>query len=369
MNATFDPAKFINLRDFESAALERLPEAAREYLASGSADEITLGRNRAAFEALRLMPRVLRDVSRLDTSVRLFGEVHALPLMVAPTGYHRMFHDEGERATARGAAAAGVAFVVSTMATVSIEDLSDSGAMLWFQLYTQRNEEHTLRLVERAEAAGCRVLVVTVDTPVLGARDRERRLVFPTGDVTRAVHLEVLDPTGTQRHHWDPNSIYSPLLNPELTWDHIERIRANTRLPLVLKGLLSPADARRAADVGVDGVIVSNHGGRNLDTVPATIEVLPDIVRAVDGRIPVLLDGGVRRGTDVLKALALGAHAVMVGRPALWGLAVGGADGVARMFEILRFEFQTAMALAGAAALRDITPELIWRGRVTPEAS
>jgi len=368
MAGTADLSRYINVHDFEAAANQRLPEPAREYLNSGSADEITLHRNRRAFADLRLLPRVLRDVSRIDTGLTVFGQSLTTPMMIAPTGYHRLFHPEGEVATARGAAMAGVPFVVSTMATVPIEKIAEvEGAALWFQVYVQRDGKHTERLVKRAEAAGCRAIVVTVDTPVLGSRDRERRLVFPNDDTMRAVHLEELDPTGTKRHHWEPGSIHSPLLQPALTWTSIEWIRSLTALPLLLKGVMAGDDARHAITAGVDGLIVSNHGGRNLDTVPAAIEALPAVVRAVDGRMPVFMDGGIRRGTDVLKAIALGARAVMLGRPPLWALAAAGEDGIRRVFELLHLELQTAMALSGVAVLRDVNTHLIWRGRALTE--
>lgn len=370
MHEQVDLSRYINVHDFETAATERLPEPAREYLNSGSADEITLHRNRRAFADLRLLPRVLRDVSHVDSTLTVFDRPLPTPMMIAPTGYHRLFHPEGEVATARGAAMAGVPFIVSTMSTVPIEKIAGvEGATLWFQVYVQRDGRHTEHLVKRAEAAGCTAIVVTVDTPVLGSRDRERRLVFPHDDTMRAVHLEELDPTGTKRHHWEPGSIHSPLLQPALTWTSIEWIRSLTTLPLLLKGVMAGDDARHAMTVGVDGLIVSNHGGRNLDTVPAAIEALPAVVRAVDGRMPVFMDGGIRRGTDVLKAIALGARAVMLGRPPLWALAVGAADGVHRVFELLNLELQTAMALSGVAELREVNTHLIWRGRALTEES
>jgi 4-hydroxymandelate oxidase len=353
--------KLVNLHDFESAANALLGLTAREYLASGAADEITLRRNRTAFATVHLAPRTMVDVSALDTTIELLGETHPSPALIAPTGYHGLFHPEGERETARGAAAAGATLVVSTFSTTSIEEIARAApARLWFQLYVQRGREHTRRLVERAEAAGASVLVVTVDTPVLGTRDRERRLEFPVGQAMRAVLLDELDPEGTKRHQTERDSIYSPLLAPNLTWDEIERIRSTTRLPVVLKGVLSPEDAARAAGAGVAGLIVSNHGGRNLDTAPATIEALPRIVDAVGARVPVLLDGGVRRGTDVLKALALGARAVLIGRPALWGLAVGGAGGVKTVLDTLRLELMSAMALCGVPSARGADRSLLW---------
>jgi 4-hydroxymandelate oxidase len=369
MDENPDLSRFVNVHDFEAAATARLTEASREYLNSGSADEITLRHNRRAFEETALLPRVLRDVSRIDTSLELFGTRLLSPLMIAPTGYHRLFHPEGEIATARGAASSGTPYVVSSMATVAIEDIVAAApeATLWFQLYVQRDEGRTLRLIERAEAAGCRALAVTVDTPVLGSRDRERRLAFPTDGTMSAVHLEGLSPSDPKSHHWEPGSIYSPLLQPALTWESIAWIRAHTRLPVLLKGVMAAEDARLAVTAGVDGLIVSNHGGRNLDTAPATLDVLPGIVSAAGGRMPVLIDGGIRRGTDALKALALGAQAVMVGRPPLWGLAVAGAEGVARVMELLQAELLTAMALAGVTRLADIDSRLIWRGRAGME--
>jgi 4-hydroxymandelate oxidase len=352
---------FINLHDFEAAAIQRLPLPAREYMQSGAADEITLRRNREAFDEVRLHPRVLVDVSSVDTSVEICGEKMAAPLLIAPTGYHRLFHERGELETGAAAAAADTTFIMSTMSTVAVETLArETQAKMWFQLYSQVDREQTSRLIRRAEDAGCTVIVVTVDTPVLGSRDRERRFAFPEGEQSRAVHLEELDPEGTMRHHWKPGSIYSPLLNPMLTWKSIASIRNETRLPVLLKGVMSPEDARVAVSEGIDGLIVSNHGGRNLDTAPAAIEALPAISDAVQGRIPILMDGGVRRGTDVLKALALGACAVCLGRPVLWGLAVGGAGGVQRVIETLRRELTSAMALSGVGAVERVKRSLIW---------
>ena len=353
--------RLVNLHDWESAAVERLSLEAREYLQSGAADEITKRRNQEAFAEVHLHPRVLVDVSTVDASIELLGVKHRMPVLVAPTGYHRLFHERGEHETVAGAAAADVTCILSTMSTVPVEKLTaESGAAMWFQLYTQMDRAQTSQLIRRAEDAGCTCLVVTVDTPVLGARDRERRLAFPEGPETRAVHLEDLDPDGTLRHHWKPGSIYSPLLNPMLTWKAIAAIRAETRLPVMLKGVSSAADARQAVSEGIDGLIVSNHGGRNLDTAPASIEALPVVADAVQGRVPVLMDGGVRRGTDVLKALALGATAVCIGRPALWGLSVAGAEGVQRVLETLHRELKSAMALCGVASVDRVKPNLIW---------
>ena len=358
-NAALD--RLVNVHDWESAAVAKLTHEAREYMQAGAADEITLRRNHEAFDEVHLHPRVLVDVSHIDTSIELLGTTHPMPVLVAPTGYHRLFHERGEYETVAGAAAAGVTCILSTMSTVPVEKLTEaSDATLWFQLYTQMDRAQTSQLIRRAEDAGCQCIVVTVDTPVLGARDRERRLAFPEGPEMRAIHLEELQSGESLAHHWKEGSIYSPLLNPMLTWKTIAAIRAETRVPVMLKGILSPADATRAVDEGIDGIIVSNHGGRNLDTAPAAIEALPAVAAAVQGRVPVLMDGGVRRGTDVVKALALGARAVCIGRPVLWGLGVAGARGVERVLTTLQREFTAAMALCGVASTDRIKSNLIW---------
>jgi 4-hydroxymandelate oxidase len=345
------PAAPVNVLEFEPLARQRLSRMAYDYLSQGAADEITLRRNREAFDTLKLKPRVLVDVSRLDTGLELFGQRLDFPILLAPTGGQRLIHPAAELETARGAHAAGATMVVATGTSARIEDIARAApARLWFQLYMQRDRGVTRDLIQRAEAAGARVLCITVDTPVVPMRDREKRWGMRSSYAGQPT-----DPSGRV------SQIYAPTLDPTVTWETIAWVRSFAKTPVILKGILAPEDARRAADEGLAGVIVSNHGARNLDTTPATIEALPAVMAAADGRLAVLLDGGVRRGTDVVKALALGARAVLIGRPYLWGLAVDGAAGIGRVVEILRTELETAMALCGAPALDKISRHLLWR--------
>jgi 4-hydroxymandelate oxidase len=355
-----------SLLDYEPLAQRRLSAMAYEYVAGGAEGEVTLRENRAAFERLRLQPRVLVDVSRLDTKVSLFGQTLESPILLAPTAYHRLIHPEGEIATARGAKAASTTLVVSSFATTAVEDVARAaeGSPLWFQLYAMPDRAFTRDLVERAQAASCRVLCLTVDTPVLGPRNRETRTGFTLPPGLQRENLRGLGAAmAGGGHRPTEGQIYSAVLNPVLTWKDVEWLRSFSKVPLVLKGILSPTDARRAVEAGVAGLIVSNHGGRNLDTVPATIDALPAVADAVEGRIPLLLDGGVRRGTDVLKALARGARAVLIGRPYLWGLAVAGASGVADVVRILRTELEMALALSGHTSLRELDRTVLWEDR------
>ncbi|HEX2079067.1 MAG TPA: alpha-hydroxy acid oxidase [Longimicrobium sp.] len=345
----------VSLADVEEAARACLPAMAYEFIASGAADEVTLRWNREAYDRIRLRPRVLEEVSRLDTRVTLLAETLPHPILLAPTAYHRVLHPEGELATARGAGAAEAAWVVSTNSTTAIEEIAGAAsAPLWFQLYVQSDRGFTQELVRRVEDAGCRALCLTVDTPVLGIRDRQRRARFALPPGVRTPHLH------------DVNSGRRQIMSAErvvVTWRDVEWLRGTARVPLLLKGILTGEDAERAVQSGVAGVIVSNHGGRNLDTVPAAIEALPEVAAAVAGRVPLLVDGGIRRGTDVVKALALGARAVLIGRPYLYGLAAGGAAGVARVVEILRQELEMAMALCGRPSLAALDRTVLWDPR------
>jgi 4-hydroxymandelate oxidase len=354
----------ISLFDFEELARQRLPQMVYDYIVGGAGDEITLRRNRECFEAIRLKPRVLVDVSRLDTSLELFGQRLAFPILLAPTAYHKLVHPGGELATACGAAAAGATLVVSSFATTSIEDIARSAAgALWFQLYIPADRSLTRDLIQRAEAAGCKALVVTVDTPVLGQREREMRGNFHLPPGMERVNLKGLGQRETELGHFELGGIYTPLLDASLTWKAIDWTCSLAKKPVILKGILSVEDAKLAAEHGAAGVIVSNHGARNLDTTPAAIEALPRVAEAVEGRIPVLMDGGIRRGTDVVKALGLGARAVLIGRPYLWGLAVDGASGVERVVKILFTETQAAMALCGRPTLASIDRSVLWPDR------
>jgi 4-hydroxymandelate oxidase len=345
-------AEVHSLPQLEELARRHMPEMAYEYVAAGAADEHTVRWNREAYDRMRLRPRVLADTSGLDTRVTLLGREHPLPLLLAPTAYHRALHPEGELATARGAGAAGVTWVVSTSTNTAVEEIARAAAgPRWFQLYVQSDREFTRELVRRAEGAGCEALCLTVDTPSLGARDRQLRARFALPPGVATPHL--YEVTG------GPRTIPAPVRTP-LTWHDVEWLRALARVPLLLKGILDPDDAARAVDAGAAGVIVSNHGGRNLDTLPAALDALPAVAERVAGRVPVLVDGGVRRGTDVVKALALGASAVLVGRPYCYALALGGADGVRRVVEILRHELEMAMLLVGRASVREIDRSVLW---------
>jgi 4-hydroxymandelate oxidase len=333
--------EMFTLADFEPVARERMSSMAWEYLASGAADEVTLRWNQESFERIKLNPRVLIDVTKIDTRVDVFGHELSFPIVLAPVGLQRLYHPEGEIAAVHGAASA--TYVVSSYSTTALEEIATAATgPLWFQIYVQPDREFTLDVVRRAEAAGVRAFCVTVDLSVIGVRNRMDRARF-------AVPAEMRCP------HMMENFTGSPV-----TWDDVEWLRSITKLPVVLKGILNPDDADHAVKNGVSGIIVSNHGARDLDTTPATIEALPRVAERIDGRIPILVDGGVRRGTDVLKALALGAKGVLIGRPFCFGLAVGGADGVEKVIQILRAEFEIAMALTGRTSISAIDRSVIW---------
>jgi len=352
----------VNLDDFEAAAKPRLTPTAYAYIAGAAGDELTAARNRQAFAAIRLKPRVLMDASHLDTHLELLGRKLDFPILLAPVAYHKLAHPEGELATVRGAGIAGALLTVSSYATVALENVAKAATgPLWMQLYVNPDRTFTRELVRRAEAAGYCALCLTVDSPVFGIRNREQRAGFRAPSGVRLENFKALGASVQENLHATADGVYSPIVDPSLQWKDVDWLCSFAKLPVVLKGILAPEDARLAAEHGATAIIVSNHGGRNLDTVPATIEALPGVIEAVQGRIPVLLDGGVRRGTDVLKALALGAKAVLIGRPYAWGLAVGGAAGVAEVVRILRDEFRAAMALCGTTSLARITQEALWR--------
>ncbi len=355
-----DALPVADVMQFEPLARKRLSQMAYDYLCSGGADEITMRENRLGFDRLRLAPRVLVDVSKIDTHLSLFGCDLEFPMLLAPIAYHRLFHPEGELATARGASAAGAALTVSTLTTTAIEDIArNTRQPFWFQLYVQRDRDFTRGMVQRAVAAGAKVVCLTADTPVLGCRYGQLAFHPPQG--IECVLLRGLSAAGQVTGHQTQGvKIYDNLFDPSMNWNDLEWLRSAAGVPVVIKGVLTPEDAVRAIDAGADGLIVSTHGGRNLDGLPATIDALPQVVEAVRGRIPVMLDSGIRRGTDVLMALALGARAVFVGRPYIYGLAAGGAQGVERVMNILRDEFARAMALTGRRSLAEIDSTVLW---------
>jgi 4-hydroxymandelate oxidase len=355
--ATVDPRQLVAVADIEGVARERLSAMAYAYVSGGSGDELTLRWNREAFERLALRPRSLVDVSTLDTRVTLLGRSLPHPILLAPTGYHRLFHPEGERATARGAAEAEALLVVSSSATTPVEEIAAAArGPLWFQLYVQEDRGFTRALVQRAEAAGCQALCLTVDAPAAGPRGRERHTPFVLPPGIEAAMNPLSNAARRVGQDGDPLRRYRRF---PVTWKDIDWLRSFAKTPVLLKGILHPEDAALAVTNGAAGVIVSNHGGRYLDSAPATLDALPAVADRVAGRIPVLMDGGIRRGTDVLKALARGAQAVLIGRPYVYGLAAGGAGGVKRVVDILRTELETAMALTGRATLAAIDRTVI----------
>ncbi|WP_394829366.1 alpha-hydroxy acid oxidase [Pendulispora albinea] len=353
----------LNLHEYEAAARACLGAGAWDYFQGGSEDELTLAENRAAFGRMKLRPRVLVDVTACDTSTRVLDVPVASPILVAPMGFQRLAHADGELATTRAASGAGTVMVASTMASVRLEDLAAvPGSTLWFQLYLFRDRAITMDLVRRAEAAGCRALVITVDAPRLGRRERDLRRGFALPDDLRAANLP---PSSAGRLH-EAGASGSAIarhaqsnFDAGATWETVAWIRSISTLPVVVKGILTAEDAKLARASGVAAIVVSNHGGRQLDGVLAAIEALPEVVEAVAGGCEVYLDGGVRRGTDVLKALALGARAVLVGRPLLWGLAVDGEAGVRRVLELLRDELALAMALSGRPQVARVDRSLV----------
>lgn len=347
---------FLNLFDYERAAADALPPAYYEYFSGGVADNITRNANRTAFDNLRLLPRMMRDVSNLSLETRIKGTKASAPIMLAPASTQKLAHHDGELGLARAANRLGLIQVLSTMSNVSVEEIVAVGHTVWFQLYIFRDRAWSERIVQRAVDAGCQALVVTVDVPTLGLRENLTRASFHSPE--ELTYPNLVDPNDTKTH---ANLLASVAANfdPALTWEDIGWLRTLTDLPIWVKGILRADDAQRAVDAGVSGIIVSNHGGRQLDTAVATIDALPVIAAAVGDQVELLLDGGVRRGSDVLKALALGAKAILLGRPPLMGLAVNGEAGAVHVLELLRDELANVMMQCGCAKIEDIGPDLI----------
>ena len=357
-----DPTQALDVFDFEPVMRMNVPPAHFGYMATGADDEVTLRANRDGFRKFELRPRRLVDVSKVDMSTEILGVKYDSPIVIAPTGSNRAFHPDAEIAVAKAAKAGGHLQMLSTVATTSIEDaIAARGAPVWFQLYTTQRWEIAEALVKRAEAAGAPVIAVTLDVRTPAKWETSARLrrtdtrdcgsCHGSNDyLSRKPNFSGIDLRGV-----------SGTVVTNLTWDSIKRLRDTVKGKLVLKGILAYDEARLAAEAGLDGIVVSNHGGRVEDGVSATIEVLPEIVAAVDGRMPVLIDSGFRRGSDIVKAMALGAQAVCVGRPYLWGLGAFGQPGVERVLGILRRETQMAMQQLGAPTVKDLTPALVRR--------
>lgn len=354
----------VNLSEFEKLAREKLPKMVYDYYASGACDEVTLGDNRAAFDRLRLRPKMLADVGVRSLSTALFGQKISMPVLIAPTAFHGLACSDGEKATARAAARADTIMVLSTLSNFSIEEvLAETKGNVWFQLYVYKDRGVTRDLVERAERAGCKALVFTVDSPLLGRRERDVRNRFhlPPGLGVGNVRNARLENLPEKPNESGLAAYIASLYDTSLSWKDVDWLCSITRLPVLLKGILRGDDAERAIEHGASGIVVSNHGGRQLDGTIATLDALPEVVEAAGERATVLIDGGVRRGTDVVKAIACGAQAVLLGRPVLWGLAADGESGVLRVLEMMRSELDLAMALAGCPTVEDIRRDLLFR--------
>jgi len=363
--------KPINLFEYETLARKYLPEMAWDYYTSGAWDQVTLRDNRTAFERFKLLPRILVDVSQRDLTTKILGQSLQVPILIAPMAFQCLAHPEGEIATATAAANLGIGMVLSTLATKSIDEVtavreqgSKNNSPQWFQLYIHRDRGLTRALVERAYASGVEALCLTVDAPVLGKREQDTRNQFalpPGMELANIISLKDLEIP----HKYGESGLFTYFaeqLDSGITWADLEWLQSLSPLPIAVKGILRGDDAVRAVEHGAKAVIVSNHGGRQLDGAIATIDALSKVVSSVGDKAEVLMDGGIRRGTDILKALALGAKAVLIGRPVLWGLAVAGVAGVQHVIEILRDELDLAMALSGCAKLQDIDRSLVTSG-------
>jgi 4-hydroxymandelate oxidase len=357
------PRDIVSATDYERYAFERMDENARIYAACGAGEELTLRRNQDSFDRILLNTRVLSRVAGGHTRVNLFGKTFAHPLIIAPMGYQKLFHPDGEVGLARAAEATDSCMVVSTMTSVPPKEIAAAvpGSTRWFQLYFRRDRGFTKSLLERAEASGCEAIVITVDALFTGMRHRLRRVGFKRPLGVDAVLLAGEPATSHPEIKDGQSLVFDGVMPGAPTWHDIRWLRAQTSLPIVIKGVMTPEDAHIALDHGVNAIGVSNHGGRILDSMPSTLEALPAVVAKVGGAAPIFLDGGVRRGTDAFKAIALGATAVMVGRPVLYGLAAAGPLGAAHVLKMLREELEATMALTGCRTLADIGPQVIFK--------
>lgn len=360
------PADIRCAADYERHAIHHIEAQAWQHIQSGADQNLTLSHNRAALDALRLVPQPVADLRHAHTRIELLGQTLASPLLLAPVAYQRLVHPEGELATVRAAMALQTGMVVSTLSSFTLEEIAQAGQAAatemghstprWFQLYMQPAREHSLQLIRRAEAAGYTAIIWTVDASI-------KRSGFALPHGVEAANLRGMPSTQHTPPLLGPILFGTPLMQQIPAWDDLRWLRAQTQLPIIVKGILSPAQAQQAVDLGADALIVSNHGGRVLDGVVSPIEVLPAIAQAVQGQVPLLLDSGVRHGTDVVKALALGASAALIGRPQLYALATAGLVGVAHLLHLLRAELELTMAQLGCATVADITPAVLWQQR------
>jgi len=347
----FIPNDLVSLKDYEKYAKERMDLNSISYVCSGAGDEITYKRNEKAFENLFLETNTLEDLKGANTKIELFGQSYESPIFLAPVAYQKLVDESGEIATAQAANAMNSCMCVSSFSSCTLEDITSyTNSPLWFQLYIQADMQVNLELINKAEKLGFKALVITIDAPISGLRNSEQRAGFCLPNGISAINIKNINPIQTTNNFENIFDI-TPILP---TWKDIEFIKQNTNLPVILKGITTVSYAKRAIELGIDGIIVSNHGGRTIDTMPASIELLPKIAKAVNGKIPILFDGGIRRGADIIKAIALGASAVMIGRPIMYGLATAGALGVAHTLKILKEELEVSMIFTGCRSIEEI---------------
>ncbi len=354
------PQDLVCASDYALYAKQHLPDDIYQYIVGGGGDEITLRRNRSKLDDLLILPRVLQDCTQGGTHTTVLGQHFRSPIMLAPVAFQTLAHPDGELATAEAASLLETGLVVSTLASQTWQDIADkTQSNKWFQLYLQESRDFTSSLIKRAEQAGYTALVVTIDAPLHGIRNRAQRAGFVLPDDVVAVNLADRPPL--PRKVFDPSEsvVFQGMMSEAPTWQDIEWLQQQTELPIILKGILSPQDALHAKQLGIDGLVVSNHGGRTLDCMPSAIEQLPHIRHAVGDNFPLIMDGGIERGTDVFKAIAQGADLVWVGRPQIYALAVAGALGVAHLLRVLREELEVTMSLAGTPTIADITDEML----------
>ncbi|KNA06075.1 hypothetical protein SOVF_184480 [Spinacia oleracea] len=344
----------VNVNEYQELARRALPKMYYDFYAAGAEDEHTLRENVKAFSRISICPRILIDVRQIDLSTSILGHHISAPILIAPTAYHKLAHSEGEIATAKAAAACKTIMVLSFSSNSTLEEVSAScNAVRFFQLYVFKNRQLSAWLVQRAEKSGYKAIVLTVDTPKLGRReaDIKNKMIAPqVKNLEGFMSTEVVNDKGS-----GPQAFANSYYDSSFSWKDLNWLKSITKLPILIKGVLTHEDATRAVELGVDGIIVSNHGARQLDYAPATISVLEEVVHAVGGKVPVLLDGGVRRGTDIFKALALGARAVLIGRPVIYGLAAKGENGVKQVIGMLKDELELTLALTGCSSIKDIT--------------
>jgi isopentenyl diphosphate isomerase/L-lactate dehydrogenase-like FMN-dependent dehydrogenase len=355
---------WLNLYELEAIAKQKVEATAFDYIASGANDEITLRNNVESYKKIQLVPRRLASNKHPSTAIELLGQKMDYPILIAPTAFHGLSHKDAELGTAHAANKTNTTMILSTLSNTTIEETSVAGANMWFQLYIFNNREITLELIRKAEEHGYKALVITVDAPILGKRERDIRNQFHLPNhlsiANLAMHMDAAQ-LDERKSASSLESFFQEQLNNELNWDDIHWLNSQTTLPIILKGILHPEDAKLALQAKIAGIVISNHGGRQLDTEITSIDALPAIAAIVKETIPIIIDGGIRRGTDILKAIALGANAVLIGRPIVWGLADEGIDGSVKVINFLQEEFKQSMQLVGCKNIKELSNEFIYQ--------